>query len=82
MNSEYIPEIQRFFKSIWDMLGSFTIPGTILTGQHLLVAPLGAVVLITVLKKVVDIGAVGFASGLNASGNSHAYSKKSNNKED
>lgn len=82
MNSELIPEVKRFFESIWTLLGSFNIPGTILTGQHLLVAPLGAAALITVLKKVVDIGAVGFASGLHASGKSHAYSKKTNNKEE
>lgn len=57
MTPEAINALKSFFLSLWNLLGSFTIPGTYLTGQHLLVAPLGAVVFITVLKKVLDIGA-------------------------
>lgn len=50
--------LKTFFLSIWTLLGSIQIPSTNLTGQHVLVAPLGALAFITVLKKILDIGGV------------------------
>lgn len=58
MTPEAVSALKSFFSSLWTLLGSIQIPGTFLTGQHLLVAPLGAVVFITALKKILDIGAV------------------------
>lgn len=47
----------NFFKIIWDMLCSINVPGTDLKLIHLLIAPLGAIVFITILKKILDVGA-------------------------
>lgn len=52
--------LSEFFTFIWQMLNStsLAIPGTNILPIHLIVAPLGAVAFITVLKKVLDIGGV------------------------
>lgn len=65
MTPEAASALKSFFSSLWSLLGAIQIPGTFLNGQHLLMAPLGAVVFITVLKKILDIGAV--SDSVNAS---------------
>ena len=62
MTSEAIDALGSVFGNLWRLLGSIQIPGTFLTGQHLLVAPFGAVVFITALKKILDIGGVSSSS--------------------
>lgn len=64
MTPEAASALKSFFSSLWNLLGSITIPGTFLTGQHILMAPLGAIVFITVLKKVLDMGAAQGISGI------------------
>ena len=58
MTPEAVSALKSFFLSLWNLLGSITIPGTFLTGQHILMAPLGAIVFVSVFKKILDIGAV------------------------
>lgn len=76
MTSEAASALKSLFLTLWNMLGSFTFPGTNLTGQHLLVAPLGAVVFITVLKKVLDMGAAQGISGVSFGSRSERRSNK------
>lgn len=65
--------LKSFFLLLWSLLGTFTIPGTSLTGQHLLVAPLGALAFVTVLKKILDIGGVGVSHSGGSLGTSANY---------
>lgn len=63
MTQDVANALKSLFLSLWTLLGSLTIPGTNLTGQHVLVAPLGALAFITILKKILDIGGVAMSHG-------------------
>lgn len=63
MSQDVFTALKNFFLLIWTLLGSFSFPGTSLTGQHVLVAPLGAIVFITALKKILDIGGAAVSTG-------------------
>lgn len=76
MTQEASSALKSLFLSLWNLCGSITFPGTSLTGQHLLVAPLGALVFITVLKKVLDIGAAQGISGISFGSRSERHSNK------
>ena len=80
MTSDVANNLKSFFLILWNLLGSFTFPGTELTGQHLLVAPLGALAFVTVLKKILDIGGVG-VSQMGSIGSSSNYYPEYDNKE-
>ena len=69
----------QFFKTIWDMLCAINVPGTDLKLVHLLVAPLGAVVFITILKKIIDIGAAesNVFANININSAKNRYKEKS-----
>lgn len=57
MTVETKTTLGQFFKILWDFLCAVNVPGTDLKLIHLLIAPLGAVVFITILKKFLDVGA-------------------------
>lgn len=78
MTPEASGALKSIFSDIWSLLGSFTFPGTNLTGQHLLLAPLGAIVLITVLRKILDIGGASISSAVHIGYGSSHYPDKGN----
>lgn len=57
MSPETKSALGQFFRLIWNLLCSINVPGTDLKLIHLLIAPLGAIVFITILKKFLDAGA-------------------------
>lgn len=79
MNPESVDSLKSFFSDLWSLLGSISVPGTFLTLQHLLVAPLGAIVFVTALKKILDIGGAVHSSG-SSIGSGDGYYPESDNK--
>lgn len=85
MTPDAFSALKNFFLMIWNLLGSFTFPGTSLTGQHMLVAPLGAIVFITALKKILDIGGAAASTGwtiISNRGRNNGPHKSNNGKEE
>lgn len=74
MNNDIFLGLRSIFSALWNMLGSYNVPGTSLTGLHLLIGPLGAVAFITALKKIMDIGG---ASSTYLGSVVHEYKKQS-----
>lgn len=80
MTVETKTALGEFFRMIWTLLSSVNVPGTDLKLIHLLIAPLGAVVFVTILKKFLDAGAVesNIFSNININTAKNRYKDKHN----
>lgn len=76
MDSSVIQFLSAFFSSIWSMLGSVSVPGTNLTLQHCLVAPIAVSAFIGVIKKFLDNGAVSSSSAHSAIREEHVRAER------